>query len=228
MKYKLVYLYLLDHCDVAGLYEPIIWKIKKEVGSEIRERELLRVFKHRVVVVDDKWYMRGFVEFQYGKLSIDSPPHKAVILRLSRFGMIDDVYQLKPEFADSKAIQNGTLNVRLRQRIIERDGLVCVYTGNQIKLEEVGIDHIVPVSSGGTDTPSNLVVCHRDMNRRKTNLSLEEFCRRNEFDLNLVQKRIIDRVTKELPYPSATPQDKDKKKEKVMDKDTTLYKDSTN
>jgi len=55
----------------------------------------------------------------------------------------------------------------LRQAIIKRDGLVCGICGNEVPADDVHIDHIQPVSRGGTDHPDNLQVAHSRCNIAK-------------------------------------------------------------
>ena len=62
-----------------------------------------------------------------------------------------------------------------RQAIIDRDGLVCRLCGDDVPaVADVDIDHIVPVTRGGSDHPSNLQVTHASCNRRKGNRLQEE------------------------------------------------------
>jgi len=55
--------------------------------------------------------------------------------------------------------------IALRKEILERDSYICHYCGKTSDYMEV--DHLVPVSNGGTDDPSNLVSCCRSCNRKK-------------------------------------------------------------
>ena len=52
---------------------------------------------------------------------------------------------------------------RLRERILRRDGYRCTYTDDNGRCRErdrLHVDHIIPVSLGGTDDPINLrVLC---------------------------------------------------------------------
>ena len=48
-----------------------------------------------------------------------------------------------------------------RQRIIDRDGMVCgICTDAIASMADLHIDHIKPVSKGGTSDPSNLQPVH--------------------------------------------------------------------
>lgn len=68
----------------------------------------------------------------------------------------------------------------LRELVIERDGNVCRYCGEECKpylkphgwnrvrkMSGVEIDHVIPKSRGGTDDLDNLVVSCAPCNRRK-------------------------------------------------------------
>ena len=64
--YKLLWLYLLDNCDHAG-----IWRVNKkladfQVGDGIDWGNLKEVFNGRLVIVDDeKWFIPKFITYQY-------------------------------------------------------------------------------------------------------------------------------------------------------------------
>lgn len=60
------------------------------------------------------------------------------------------------------------LSSTTRKRIVIRDGRRCGLCGHPVaESDELHIDHIVPVASGGTNDDSNLQVAHGDCNRRK-------------------------------------------------------------
>lgn len=59
-----------------------------------------------------------------------------------------------------KAATNARLRdltwVDLRQAIFRRDNYTCVYCGHRGNTQTLQIDHVVPVTRGGSDDPSNL------------------------------------------------------------------------
>lgn len=73
----------------------------------------------------------------------------------------------------------------LRLRLYARDGWRCVwckatvgYIGRGAKASHVvTLDHVIPRSAGGTDTPSNLVTACMHCNRVRGNLSAVDFAR---------------------------------------------------
>lgn len=56
---------------------------------------------------------------------------------------------------------------RLRYRILLRDGFSCRYCGAGPERDELVIDHVHPVSAGGSNDPSNLVTACRTCNSGK-------------------------------------------------------------
>lgn len=51
--------------------------------------------------------------------------------------------------------------------IWERDGGICQYTGRKLAFHEGNIDHVVPLSRGGTTSWDNCVLSHREVNAKK-------------------------------------------------------------
>jgi hypothetical protein len=51
----------------------------------------------------------------------------------------------------------------------------CAYCDRPLKRSEVSVDHLLPRSRGGDDSPANLVVCCRQCNDAKGNKTVEEW-----------------------------------------------------
>ncbi len=62
---------------------------------------------------------------------------------------------------------------RVRQAVVDRDGLVCRYC--RTELVDALIDHILPASRGGTNDLDNLCVCCRKCNTSKQDKTLSEW-----------------------------------------------------
>ena len=88
-----------------------------------------------------------------------------------------DAQRLRNPEVHGKEYQQGTLyHTTLRAFVIHRDNSTCRYCGKKAK--PVELDHVVPRSLNGPNTPWNLVVsCHK-CNQRKGNKSLAEFLKR--------------------------------------------------
>ena len=62
---------------------------------------------------------------------------------------------------------DGTPALNIRNLYI-RDGGICAYSGEKISESEASIDHVVPVSKGGTNHWNNVVLCRYDLNQKKS------------------------------------------------------------
>jgi len=68
--------------------------------------------------------------------------------------------------------------LNLRRRIIERDGVRCVYCDEDLSSAEIHMDHVIPESRGGETNYNNLQVTCRKCNLAKGVLSEDEFTQR--------------------------------------------------
>lgn len=80
--------------------------------------------------------------------------------------------------------------LHLRRRVIERDGLRCVYCDEDLENAEVHLDHVVPESQGGETSYNNLQVTCRKCNLAKGVLTESEFTTR----LRRRAQNILDRL----------------------------------
>lgn len=79
-KYKLFWIYILDESDAAGVWKPNIRLASFQIGEHFEESELKRIFSERIEVTEaGYWWIKKFIEFQYGTLSEHSKPHTSVI-----------------------------------------------------------------------------------------------------------------------------------------------------
>lgn len=77
--------------------------------------------------------------------------------------------------AYSSNVKRRTIGKRLRFEVLKRDRFTCQYCGRSSDDgTELHVDHIVPVSSGGTNTTENLTTACIDCNLGKSNISLEK------------------------------------------------------
>lgn len=92
--YKLLWDYLYHDCDHAG-----IWIVDFEVAQlfigkdmPVNKEEALRFFNNgeiRIIEIDHgkKWFIKPFIEFQYGELSENNRAHKSVINILKKYNL---------------------------------------------------------------------------------------------------------------------------------------------
>lgn len=86
--YKSFWSYLCDKCDHAGIWQKNIRLAEFVVGDEIDEEKAVFLFGDRIQEIgSDKWYLPGFVLFQYGEFCKDKRVHMGVISVLKKNGL---------------------------------------------------------------------------------------------------------------------------------------------
>lgn len=71
----------------------------------------------------------------------------------------------------------------LKDRLFERDGNVCFYTGIELTEETATIEHLIPLSKGGKNNMDNLVLCTKDSNFAMGDKPLIEKIKAREFTI---------------------------------------------
>lgn len=87
--YKLLWFYILDDCDHAG-----IWQVDEEVaiirvGGEIDFNTAKKLFAEQIFIFDDgkKWFIQDFIDFQYGCLNPENRVHNSVLTILNKYNI---------------------------------------------------------------------------------------------------------------------------------------------
>jgi len=85
---KLMWLYICDSCDAAGIWSEDLELASFQIGIEISQDQYFEAFGNRFIRLDDdKVFVPGFIEFQYGELSEECKPHQSVLKTLARYGI---------------------------------------------------------------------------------------------------------------------------------------------
>lgn len=81
---KLFWIYLLDNCDHAGMWQ-VNWPLVRfHLGNFVFDDKL---FRDRIIALsDNKWHIPKFIAFQYGELNPDNRAHASVIKILEKEG----------------------------------------------------------------------------------------------------------------------------------------------
>lgn len=66
-----------------------------------------------------------------------------------------------------------SISKSLRFAVLRRDGFTCQYCGARPPTVELVIDHVTPVSSGGTNEPGNLLTACEPCNQGKRDTSID-------------------------------------------------------
>jgi hypothetical protein len=106
---KLLWQWLLDHCDPAGVIEADFELATFQIGVEIDDAVINELGERIVKIPSGKSYIPSFVEFQYGKLSAACKPHQKVFAALARHGI--------DHFAGETQKGKLTLSDRVSERV---------------------------------------------------------------------------------------------------------------
>ena len=88
-QHKLLWFYILDDCNHAGIWEVDIEVASIRVGENLIYDMLPQSFLDKIVIFDDgdKWFIPDFIEYQYGELNQNSNVHKSVINLLNKYNL---------------------------------------------------------------------------------------------------------------------------------------------
>ena len=90
-KYKLLWIYMLDKCNLAGFWEKDFELASTFIGFKYEESEIFKTFSNRLIPVNNKIFIPKFIEFQYNRkideLDENNNVHKAVIKILSKYSI---------------------------------------------------------------------------------------------------------------------------------------------
>ena len=117
---KLFWIYICDNCDHAGIFKPNKRMFELLIGGEIDVQKFLNTVnqdKARICVLGNgRWFLAGFIEFQYGnKLNPNNRVHKSILNILNdndlNLEVFDTKVRLDAPTKDSKNIPESTQEV---------------------------------------------------------------------------------------------------------------------
>lgn len=94
--YKILWLYIHDECDHAGIWQVDFDVAKVKTGEKFDKSEAEKHFFGRIVPTSDgkKWFLPEFIDFQYGELSEKNKVHASVLASLKKNGILN--HEFKP------------------------------------------------------------------------------------------------------------------------------------
>ena len=132
-KYKLLWIYILDDCDHAGIWEVDMEVAQLRIGEPLEEQKALELFNGNLVVIKggDKWFIPDFISFQYGELNPNSRVHKSVLDLLEKNSI---VYQ-QESVPLLDAPQTLIKNKRFKKPSVEDIKEYCIERKNVVDAE---------------------------------------------------------------------------------------------
>lgn len=84
--YKLLWIYILDKCDHAGIVKLNNKMMSFCLDTKINWLDVMKVFNGKIIHIEnDKYFIPNFISFQYGDLIGDNRIHKSVIKILIKY-----------------------------------------------------------------------------------------------------------------------------------------------
>lgn len=137
-KYKLLWLYILDDCNHAGIWDTDFEVASIRIGSKISEKEASKVLAEQIKIFDggNKWFIPKFIDFQYGQLNENVNAHKSVIKLLDKY----DVYNIEGISPVDVAgfegeISNPVKFKRFKKPTVQEVNEYCIERNNSVNPE---------------------------------------------------------------------------------------------
>lgn len=220
--YKLLWYYIIDDCDVAGLWIVDMEIASIYIGDNVTEDKALNAFGDKIIKIDkgEKWFIPDFIEFQYGsKLSKTNNIYKSIERVLSKYNLFQYLNVEITEEGETISSFRNRISQKIKDKIFLDNNMTCQYCQSQKLKNELVVDHIIPLKKGGNNEDENLTCSCIRCNSHKTDIDPEEFINKNYDFLNPTDN--IKSIIKKLKAPIKgfkPPKDKDKVKELVKGK----------
>jgi hypothetical protein len=110
---KVVWFWLLDNCNHAGICKPSISLLNFMCRTKYTEDELIKIMDGRLIKFEGFWFIPKFLKFQYGTLVSNMPAVKSVVKELNSKKLLDfskNFVEL-PSFNESHESDNSSLTV---------------------------------------------------------------------------------------------------------------------
>lgn len=88
--YKLLWLYICDDCDHAGIWQVDLEVASIRIGEPLYLAKAIESFGDKIVIFDNghKWFIPSFLEFQYPSgLNPDNRAHSSIIFLLEKYNL---------------------------------------------------------------------------------------------------------------------------------------------
>lgn len=225
--HKCLIKYIFDKCDAAGCWKPN-WKLASlHINDKVSFGDLKSLPKDQYEVLENgKIFIPDFVKFQYGKLSRECRPHLPIILLIEKNGLYERfVNDIEDSGSSVKALRKR-LTEPYKKEIFEHDNYQCQYCGDKPSIDNIFIDHIIPLSKGGDNSPVNLTTACKSCNSKKHDDDVFEFLSKYGFaplnnlskKLNTLSKKVDTLKEKEIEIDEEEDEDEEIGEQKKTNK----------
>ena len=77
------------------------------------------------------------------------------------------------------------VNPQVKLNVIRRDNFKCIYCGTGGSQKNfLTVDHVLPLSKGGTNVQTNIACCCRECNAKKNSMLLTNFIKKYKIKIN--------------------------------------------
>ena len=179
--FKLLWLYICDDCDHAGIWQVDIDVAQIRIGEKIDIKEAIKTFDEKIIIFDkgNKWFIPSFIEFQYPSgLNPDNRAHNSIIILLEKYKLLDkqnkpltrslqgrkDMDMVKDKDMD---MDKGTKKIKISfigEEIIEYWNLWKDYKSKQFKFiyktvqsEQAAFDDLVRLSEKNCENAIEII-----------------------------------------------------------------------
>ena len=87
--YRVVWQWLLDNCNHAGICKRSIRLLNLMCNTSILEEELISIMEGRIVVKENNWFIPKFLKFQYSSLNSNRPVIISVVKELEKNNLLE-------------------------------------------------------------------------------------------------------------------------------------------
>lgn len=188
---KLLWFYILDDCDIAGLWS-VDWEIMEiRTGCKLNIASVKEALKDHIIEVEDgeKWFIPLFIEFQYGpELAKTNNIFKSINKILAKYDLYSYLTVPITEEGTTANSFRGRISQKTRDKIYMDADCVCEYCQERKSTHELCIDHFIPLKKGGDNSDENLICSCLRCNSFKTDLHPTDFLARPHPFLNPTKK----------------------------------------
>ena len=123
--YKLLWLYICDDCDHAGIWQVDIEVAQIRVGEKLDEQKALQFFGDKVIPIEGgtKWFIPSFIEFQYPSgLSENNKAHAGIIKILEKYqNQINEFKPLESPLQGAMDMDKDMDMVMVMDKVMDKD-----------------------------------------------------------------------------------------------------------